>query len=300
MEYVFNIAKEAAAFISTKFKKPMKLLFEKVFYPYFLAAPKRYSGMKWTNPKVPDGIDTKGFEAIRRDNCAILRNTVLAVFEILGKEMDISKAHRVALNSFRLLAEQKVPISDLIISKQLGDDYKDDNHIHVQVAKYLEENYPLLAPEVGDRVEFCVIKTENENRNTKMCMKGYDPVLAQRDGKQIDWHYYAFKQLRNVLTRIFGILFDLQIDKKHMEKEQPTDFLWKPYLDIIIENDRQQRHQVNKQATMDAFVTGKKQKEWVYQDESKGIESVTNTTVVEAQTKSKQKDGDIRSMFGKK
>lgn len=132
MEHVFAIAKEAAALISTKFKKPMKLLFEKVYYPYLLVAKKRYSGMKWTNPAKADGIDTKGFESIRRDNCPILRNTFLAIFKVLGESMDVSKAHRIALNSLKMLAEQTVPFEDLIISKQLGEDYKDDKHIHVR------------------------------------------------------------------------------------------------------------------------------------------------------------------------
>jgi DNA polymerase elongation subunit (family B) len=303
MEYVFRIAKEAADYISSFFKKPMKLAFEKVYYPYLLQAKKRYTGMKYLKPEAPEGVDTKGFEAIRRDNCAILRNTVLAIFKVLLETMDISRALRIALNSFKLIAEQRVPLEDLIISKQLGDDYKSENLIQVQVAKYLEENYPLLAPQVGDRVPYVVVKTKNETRNTKAYTKGFDPTLAQREGLEIDWYYYAFKQLRGPLSRIFGILTNKQLNK-NMDGPQPTDYLFSPYLEQIKENDKLQQHRVNGQAVVDKFFVQKKQKQWDEPNEHAHIDLPETQDMkqdkLNALNALKQKDGDIRNMFKKK
>ena len=63
---------EAANFISKKFKKPIKLEFEKVYHPYLLMNKKKYAGMMWTNPKKPDKMDAKGIETVRRDNCELV------------------------------------------------------------------------------------------------------------------------------------------------------------------------------------------------------------------------------------
>jgi hypothetical protein len=42
------------------FVKPIKLEFDKVYYPYLLISKKRYAGLLWTNPEKFDKMDTKG------------------------------------------------------------------------------------------------------------------------------------------------------------------------------------------------------------------------------------------------
>ena len=82
-----RLGKEAAAYVSAHFINPIKLEFEKVYFPYLLMNKKRYAGMLWTNPSKPDKMDCKGIETVRRDNCALVAQVVQRTLDILLKDL---------------------------------------------------------------------------------------------------------------------------------------------------------------------------------------------------------------------
>ena len=49
--------------MTSQFIRPIKLEFEKVYFPYLLISKKRYAGLYWTKPTKYDKMDTKGIEA---------------------------------------------------------------------------------------------------------------------------------------------------------------------------------------------------------------------------------------------
>ena len=57
-----HLGSEAADLVTTKFIKPIKLEFEKVYYPYLLINKKRYAGLYWTKVEKYDKMDSKGIE----------------------------------------------------------------------------------------------------------------------------------------------------------------------------------------------------------------------------------------------
>lgn len=57
-----ELGAEAAEFVTQKFVKPIKLEFEKVYFPYLLISKKRYAGLYWTKPEKFDKMETKGIE----------------------------------------------------------------------------------------------------------------------------------------------------------------------------------------------------------------------------------------------
>lgn len=74
IEEAMKLGEEAASFVSSIFIKPIKLEFEKIYYPYLLINKKRYAGLLFTNPEKYDKMDCKGLETVRRDNCPLVAN----------------------------------------------------------------------------------------------------------------------------------------------------------------------------------------------------------------------------------
>jgi DNA polymerase delta subunit 1 len=76
IEEAMRLGKEAAAYVSGHFIKPIQLEFEKVYCPYLLMNKKRYAGLLWTKPDKFDKMDCKGIETVRRDNCGLIKEMV--------------------------------------------------------------------------------------------------------------------------------------------------------------------------------------------------------------------------------
>lgn len=87
-----KLGEEAAAFVSSKFIKPIKLEFEKVYFPYLLINKKRYAGLYWTKPEKHDKMDTKGIETVRRDNCLLVQTVIEKVLRMILIDQDVPGA----------------------------------------------------------------------------------------------------------------------------------------------------------------------------------------------------------------
>ncbi len=78
-----KLGEDASQFVSSKFVKPIKLEFEKVYFPYLLINKKRYAGLYWTKPEKYDKMDTKGIETVRRDNCLLVQTVIEKVLRMI-------------------------------------------------------------------------------------------------------------------------------------------------------------------------------------------------------------------------
>jgi DNA polymerase delta subunit 1 len=87
-----KLGEEAAEYVSSKFVKPIKLEFEKVYYPYLLINKKRYAGLFWTKPEKHDKMDTKGIETVRRDNCLLVQTVIEKVLRMILIDQDVPGA----------------------------------------------------------------------------------------------------------------------------------------------------------------------------------------------------------------
>lgn len=194
-----KLGEEAAQLVLSIFPNPVKLEFEKVYYPYLLINKKRYAGLYWTNTEKYDKLDTKGLESVRRDNCKFTSNVVTKVLDLALIDRDVEGAEAFVKKMISDLLNNKIDVSELVISKQLAAEYA-AKQAHAELAKRMFERDPGSAPNVGDRVPFVIVK---RGEKVPAYMKAEDPLYVVHNGLPIDTNYYLTNQLSKPLLRIF-------------------------------------------------------------------------------------------------
>ena len=92
LKKAMELGQDAADYVSSKFIKPIKLEFEKVYFPYLLINKKRYAGLYWTSPEKYDKMDSKGIETVRRDNCRMVSTVIETVLRKILIDQDVQGA----------------------------------------------------------------------------------------------------------------------------------------------------------------------------------------------------------------
>jgi len=205
VEEAMKLGEEAADMVSKTFISPIKLEFEKVYFPYLLMNKKRYAGLYWTNPHTYDKLDAKGIETVRRDNCGLVRQLVETSLRKVLIDKSIEGAISYVQEVIADLLQNKIDLSLLVITKSLGkganaEDYA-AKQAHVELAERMRKRDPTTAPGSGDRVPYVII---SGNKGMKIYQKSEDPLYALENNLSIDAEHYIEHQLKQPLLRIFG------------------------------------------------------------------------------------------------
>ncbi|XP_074872198.1 DNA polymerase delta catalytic subunit isoform X2 [Carettochelys insculpta] len=198
-----QIGREAAAWVSSHFPPPIKLEFEKVYFPYLLISKKRYAGLYFSSsPHAHDRMDCKGIETVRRDNCPLVANLLSACLRKLLVHRDPAGAVAHAKEVISDLLCNRVDISQLVITKELtrtAHEYA-GHQAHVELAERMRRRDPGSAPSLGDRVPYVIVSGA---KGVAAYMKSEDPIYVLENNIPIDTQYYLEQQLAKPLLRIF-------------------------------------------------------------------------------------------------
>lgn len=195
-----KLGQEAAEYVTGKFLRPIKLEFEKVYFPYLLINKKRYAGLYWTNSEKWDKLDTKGIETVRRDNCLLVQNVIETCLRKVLIDRDVSGAVAYAKKIISDLLQNKIDMSQLVITKALSKSDYSAKQPHVELAERMRKRDPGSAPTLGDRVAYVIIKG---TKGAAAYEKSEDPIYVLENNIPIDTSYYLENQLSKPLLRIF-------------------------------------------------------------------------------------------------
>ncbi|KAK7075072.1 DNA polymerase delta catalytic subunit [Halocaridina rubra] len=202
IEEAMRLGKEAATFVTEKFVKPIKLEFEKVYFPYLLINKKRYAGLYFTRAETYDKMDCKGIETVRRDNSPIVANLINTCLQKILIDRNPLGAVDYAKQTISDLLCNRIDISQLVITKELTKTEKEyaGKQAHVELANKMKKRDPGTAPKLGDRVPFIIIAGA---KGTPAYEKAEDPIYVLENNLPIDYEYYLTNQLSKPLLRIF-------------------------------------------------------------------------------------------------
>jgi len=198
IDYSWEQGLLAAEQCTKLFKAPNDLELEKVYCPYFLYSKKRYAAKMWEGKTRPDGstvvvfkkVDIKGLQVVRRDSCPFVRETLKKLLDMMLESSDPRPVIAFARQASEDLSSGKVTVDKLLMSKQLGSDYKVPMP-HVAVRDKIRSRAPGSEPQQGDRVAFVAAKGPG-----KLYEKAEDPEWAKEKGVPIDYQYYFLNQMK--------------------------------------------------------------------------------------------------------
>nr|BAJ78755.1 DNA polymerase delta catalytic subunit [Blattella nipponica] len=200
LEEAMELGREAANYVSEKFPPPIKLEFEKVYFPYLLINKKRYAGLYFTRPDKYDKMDCKGIETVRRDNSPLVANMMNTCLQKILIDRDPTGAVDYAKQVIADLLCNRIDISQLVITKELAKSDYAAKQAHVELAAKMKKRDPGTAPKLGDRVPYVIISAA---KNTPAYQKAEDPIYVLENSVPIDSTYYLENQLSKPLLRIF-------------------------------------------------------------------------------------------------
>ena len=200
-----ELGKEAELYISSKFIKPMRLEFEKVYFPYLLLEKKRYAGLIWTKPDNYDTLDQKGIESKRRDNCLMISKLMHECLKKILIDKNIQSSIELVKKTISNLLTDKINIEDLVISKSLSKTEYISKQPHDELVKKIKirigNSNPNAIPHLGDRIPYVIIDGQNKKNISD---RAENPDYAMQHNLPIDHQYYLDHQLKNPLTAIFN------------------------------------------------------------------------------------------------
>ncbi|OCH91039.1 hypothetical protein OBBRIDRAFT_887287 [Obba rivulosa] len=197
---VMALGAQAADIVTAKFIKPIKLEFEKVYFPYLLISKKRYAGLYWTRTDKYDKMDTKGIETVRRDNCRLVSTVIETCLHKLLIDRDVRGAEEYTKQVISDLLQNKIDMSQLVITKALAKTDYSAKQAHSELAERMKQRDAGSAPALGDRVAYVIVKGV---KGAAAYEKSEDPIYVLENNIPIDTKYYLENQLSNPLMRIF-------------------------------------------------------------------------------------------------
>ena len=193
IEYSWQLGEQASEQCSRLFKAPNDLELEKVYCPYFLYSKKRYAAKMYEKKGdvvVFKKIDVKGLQVVRRDTCPYVRSVLKKLLGLVLESNDPRPAIEYARQSAKDLLAGRIDHDLLVMSKQLGAEYK-TRVPHVEVRNKIRQRAPGSEPQNGDRVPFLVVKGPG-----LLCDKAEDPSWIHEHNIPLDYKYYFEHQLQ--------------------------------------------------------------------------------------------------------
>lgn len=205
---VFSIGKKIKQEVNKLYKK-VELDIDGVFRYLLLLQKKKYAAVtmvKLPNGKIELNQEHKGLDIVRRDWCQLACETGKKILNQLFSEQTndtrIEEIFTILQNVSKNVRENKVPLSSLIVTKQLSKnphEYPDRKQAHVLVALRLNKDGGRMW-KVGDTISYIICEDGTDKSATERAY--HIDEFKKKDNLKIDINYYLMNQILPVVLRI--------------------------------------------------------------------------------------------------
>ncbi|KAJ3313338.1 DNA polymerase zeta [Boothiomyces sp. JEL0838] len=207
-ELAFDFGYEIVNSVTRANPYPVKLKFEKVYFPSILLAKKRYVGFSFENKSdIEPTFDAKGIETVRRDGCPLVAKMVENCLKMLFRSKDLSMVKEYLIQQWQKILNGHVSIQDYIIAKEvkLGSYSKRGTlPAGAQISTKKIEQDPNAEPQYKERIPYVVVHKGPKHRLIDAVVS--PEQLLNDQSLRIHGTYYITKQLMGPLSRIFNIV----------------------------------------------------------------------------------------------
>ncbi len=217
LEVTIELAQEAGQLATMFLKKPHDLEYEKTFLPFCLLSKKRYVGMLYEFDATKCKCKSMGIVLKRRDNAPIVKDVYGGIIDILMKDKNIDKSIDFLHKQLSQLAEKKVPVEKLIISKSLRSFYKNPKQIaHHVLAERIGIREPGNKPAPGDRIPYVyILNHQSKLQGDKIELPNY----IRENKLKIDYGFYISNQIMKPVLQIYSLIL---YDMKEFRRRKPA------------------------------------------------------------------------------
>ena len=207
-DQAFDIGNEIAKAVTDVNPRPVKLKFEKVYFPCILLAKKRYVGFKYeSKEQIEPEFDAKGIETVRRDGTPAEQKIEETALKILFRTANLSQVKRYFQQQCTKIMLGKISVQDFCFAKEVklgtyADKGPPPPGALISTKRMLED--PRLEPQYGERVPYVVVTGAPGARLIDRCVA--PEQLLKEEGGELDAEYYITKNLIPPLERIFNLV----------------------------------------------------------------------------------------------
>lgn len=239
---------EIADELNKYYPAPMKFEFEKAMR-ILTICPKKYAAFLYAEKDVKDRktgeviykkgelitdmyrIFVRGIILARRDNCNWQRTIYRNVLWKILMFRSLKESLNYIIDSILQLVTRNVDLSELVLVRGLGSNYKSETYMMKIFADELRKIGKPAQP--GDRLEYVVVRPYGTDPNQKAkdvlklgyrmrLVSTYLERLESDKSEPIDVVYYIEKLLKNAIEQIFAIGYKKELDEitKNYEKKK--------------------------------------------------------------------------------
>lgn len=219
------------------FPPPLRIEYEKGMGKFIAFKKKKYAytvidknGNVVIDKSGKPKVEKRGIVLSRRDTCRLLKKVYMDVLYDIFEDKPIESAFGILANMAGRLINGEIPPKDnLTIIKGLGSNYKNPNYFMKVFADELRSIGLQCSP--GDRLEFVIVKTEDQQkgvevplgkrmRSLEMWTEAQGGVKEEKESgdagcpypaEEIDYQYYLEHALMNPLDQLFSVGYQEQL-----------------------------------------------------------------------------------------